>query len=87
LGFFIGAAVGRGMRDTFWLGLGGLAGLAILAFVAGGALVGFLLWNDLLRGSPWTTAALGSVALVAGFVLVLVALAGPSRDWLDSPYW
>ncbi|MEF8775841.1 MAG: hypothetical protein V5A43_04975 [Haloarculaceae archaeon] len=72
------------MRRLLWLG--GI-GILVAAAMVVGSIVGFVSWNGLFLDSPYATPAIGSLVVVAAFVIGLVVLAGPSPDWRSSPYW
>ena len=84
LGFFIAAVEGPSMRRLLWIGVGGTL---VAAAMVVGSILGFVSWNGLFLDSPYATAAIASLVIVAAFVIGLVVLAGPSPDWRSSPYW
>lgn len=65
---------------------GGLAVLLVAAVVVGVA-VTLATANDLFLASARRLPALVTLAVVLVGLGAVVVLGGPSRDWLDNPYW
>jgi len=69
-----------------------LAGLALVGIIAvvsalGGVLGSLVTVNPLLVGSAWQLAALATVFVVAGTLVVVALAGGPTDCWQRTPYW
>ena len=70
-----------------WLGGAALLGIIAVVFTLGGVLGSLVTLNQLLVGSAWQLAALVTVAVVAGTLVVVALAGGPTDRWQRTPYW
>ncbi|MHB9285836.1 hypothetical protein ACKVMT_02205 [Halobacteriales archaeon Cl-PHB] len=66
------------------VGILAVGGLVVTLLGVLGTLAGS---NALVLDTPWQTATLATLLVVAGSLVVVTLAGGPSERWRSTPYW